>query len=522
MFNRISKKEIEMMREYIAECSGSYPKCDMEVILTPWEDAKFTLSEMFGGEKLILSKQVEFKKGKEELYDDMKSKLCHHSFFDTFRKFCYSRQQDWKNLSYEERTNWDRLLNAFITYSWWVLNSYGDMNDPYFSEGEAQEWYNFSIPLPNKKSPYKVKLGDRPTRFIGKIATAYGMGKEWEEFRIYHSQLLNETTAKGELCLSIHPLDYMTMSDNDCDWSSCMSWKEEGDYRQGTVEMMNSPMVVVGYLKSSKDMKFPAGWSNKKWRQLFIVNKDFIIPIKGYPYHSETLENECMSWIRDLCKENLGWEYHDDKIGLKNNYQEIEYHNGVYRFEIDADCMYNDLYNTHNSYVGINTEPMDYAFNYSGKNECMVCGKTDCFFEDEVTNEIACDNCSNRHYCDNCGDRIYGDSYWVGEDRVCEDCWNDYCTPCDCCGEVGANYRDDMNEICIEAPKGCQCCWDSWKYICGDCYEKHFKFMEKYKREDKFGIVFKFKNLDDEFFKTIFGRTKKQFGYEEFGIKIED
>ena len=88
--------------------------------------------------------------------------------------------------------------------------------------------------------------------------------EEFEDFRIKHSRILSEKEFIGRLSLSIHPLDFMTMSDNDSDWSSCMSWRTCGSYRRGTVEMMNSPCVVVAYLSASKPMVLDRG-SHFKW-----------------------------------------------------------------------------------------------------------------------------------------------------------------------------------------------------------------------------------------------------------------
>ena len=91
----------------------------------------------------------------------------------------------------------------------------------------------------------------------------------FEQMRIKHSQILNKKRLKGTLCLSIHPLDYITISDNNCDWDSCMTWTGDdcpGEYRLGTLEMMNSPSVVVAYL-DSKEPYHPLddgrAWSNK-------------------------------------------------------------------------------------------------------------------------------------------------------------------------------------------------------------------------------------------------------------------
>ena len=74
--------------------------------------------------------------------------------------------------------------------------------------------------------------------------------REVEDFRIYISQLLNTRAFTGNLCISIHPLDYITMSDNSYGWTSCMSWLKKGNYAGGTVEMMNSDNAYILKVKS--------------------------------------------------------------------------------------------------------------------------------------------------------------------------------------------------------------------------------------------------------------------------------
>ena len=100
------------------------------------------------------------------------------------------------------------------------------------------------------------------------------------------SEVTNQNVKKASFVLSIHPLDFMTMSDNNNGWQSCMSWQDEGCYCMGTVEMMNSPYVVVAYLKAKNDM--PIGshysgytWNNKKWRELFIITNDTMCFMKN-------------------------------------------------------------------------------------------------------------------------------------------------------------------------------------------------------------------------------------------------
>ena len=130
----------------------------------------------------------------------------------------------------------------------------------------------FEVNLPDGKI-LKVQKGTKPLRVLAKMAQAFNL-EGFEEFRLTHSRILNQKKMTGELCLSIHPMDFMTMSDNNSNWESCMSWSDYGCYRRGTVEMMNSECVVVAYLRAKEDMKVSEDlyWNNKKWRCWFFFD----------------------------------------------------------------------------------------------------------------------------------------------------------------------------------------------------------------------------------------------------------
>ena len=164
---------------------------------------------------------------------------------------------------------------------------------------------------------------------------------------MWHSRILNQKYMDGELCLSIHPLDYMTMSDNDNNWDSCMKWNGVGDYRCGTVECMNAPNVLIAYLHNPdhpmnpftfKDWK----WNSKKWRELFIVNEEVISEVKGYCFQDESLTNTILMWIKELAEKNLGWTYDNDEINIQET---IPWENDAdmcFRF-YPGKYMYNDI-----------------------------------------------------------------------------------------------------------------------------------------------------------------------------------
>jgi hypothetical protein len=280
---------------------------------------------------------------------------------------------------------------------------------------------------------------------LAKIAESFGL-EGFEDFRICHSQIHNQKKLKGELTISIHPFDYWTMSDNDCDWDSCMNWRETGGYRSGTVEMMNSPYVVVAYLSSKEPMRLAGGeWNNKKWRQLFIVNKDVVYGIKDYPYHNENISRCVAMWLRDLAKENMGWEYTtSEPINWKEANSFVSPNNPEKNFRIgfSTNNMYNDTgtNNYHPIFVGIETGVYTENWNpyininYSGKGQCVSCGWTTNGCLDGDASYLCCSDCEAGLRCTDCGSTLYEeDCYYYNGHAYCSDCYWEFMTRCEEC-----------------------------------------------------------------------------------------
>lgn len=252
----------------------------------------------------------------------------------------------------------------------------------------------------------------------------------FEEFRNLIAIALN--APRGKLCLSIHPLDFITMSMNANNWRSCMSW-DEGEYRQGSVEMMNSPTVICAYIESDNQNYYITGardskWNSKSWRELFIVDKNVIINSKGYPYQNISLTKEILALLKKRAKDILGWDYYSE-MGMAvcdDSESEITFSFGKdgdekdteKRFLFHTGFMYNDLYAygneglnfgyfTEDALVKNPNESCYINVDYSGECECMVCGRT--YIEEESM--LYCENCDPTEqpiaYCIDCDEPIY-------------------------------------------------------------------------------------------------------------------
>lgn len=83
--------------------------------------------------------------------------------------------------------------------------------------------------------------------------------------------LIQEDKVTGILCLSIHPLDYLSLSENTYNWRSCHAL--DGEYRAGNLSYMMDNTTVVCYLKGEDEAELPhfpaeVKWNSKKWRML--------------------------------------------------------------------------------------------------------------------------------------------------------------------------------------------------------------------------------------------------------------
>jgi hypothetical protein len=274
----------------------------------------------------------------------------------------------------------------------------------------------------------------------------------------------------------------MTMSDNASNWQSCMSWKDEGCYHVGTVEMMNSNNVLCCYMENSESYYFgdehtdEYKWANKKWRQLIYFTKDIIVSGKSYPYYNEDITKALVQAVRKLAKENLGWSY---SFGPEL-YQDMKYINSSMSMErvrnfiangdtkkhniiFDSRGMYNDMLNdNYTKYWCVrNKVKHNKIISYSGKAPCLCCGQSvisrnwdDDYYNDRFDNTgmVVCNDCASKFRCDVCGCITPNKKHHIvymnnsgQEMKICNDCIKQYIKKCPECGKPTYFGRDNDN-----------------------------------------------------------------------------
>lgn len=159
------------------------------------------------------------------------------------------------------------------------------------------------------------------------------------------SMLMQEDKISGKLCFSIHPLDYLSISENNYNWRSCHAL--DGDYRTGNLNYMTDNTTIVCYLKSDKNTilpNFPENvvWNNKKWRVLLFFSDDRKLLFAGrpYPFNSDVGLDYVLQYFTQLKNNNTFTHWNqitsDDPMIAGKHYGSIIYDN-------DFTYQYNDL-----------------------------------------------------------------------------------------------------------------------------------------------------------------------------------
>lgn len=181
--------------------------------------------------------------------------------------------------------------------------------------------------------PHNIKLSRAILQLASKekvCSTA-----EAEFVRCCVAELIQETKITGRLCFSVHPLDYISISENQANWRSCHAL--DGEFASGNLSYMMDKYTVVAYLRSERLEQLPrfpedVPWNSKKWRMLicFDDKHQIVWANRQYPFYSKS----ALALVADIINDNVReWKFFDKNFSV-NNWQYCMYEDGKrYKFE---------------------------------------------------------------------------------------------------------------------------------------------------------------------------------------------
>lgn len=323
------------------------------------------------------------------------------------------------------------------------------------------------------------------------------------------SELIQENKVEGYLTFSVHPLDFLSSSENTFNWRSCHAL--DGEYRVGNLSYMLDQSTIICFLQSDKPTKLPhfpetVPWNNKKWRCLLHFDTELNVVFAGrqYPFTSSgALDVVRQVFCDELVKEQLSWRgmekpkmsyWHNDYISDVFSYNEHD--------EEDNDGIVEDSYCVINSKIyditkivtdapnskhfndllrsSYYTKPYymfkkhwnnrDLKFVIGSEAVCLKCGQG--IIDD--TDAMLCPSCKDEMcrdeynvVCDYCHSTLCeGEEVWIGDTRICSNCAGEQAFQCNQCGEWSFNE----NKHYIE---------EIDKFVCDFCYDMYLNNKEE-------------------------------------------
>lgn len=324
------------------------------------------------------------------------------------------------------------------------------------------------------------------------------------------SELIQENKISGELILSVHPLDFLSSSENTSKWRSCHAL--DGEYRAGNLSYMQDQTTIMAYLRGEggethKLPNFPESvpWNNKKWRCLFFINdqEDSNLIFAGRPYpmavdgilesvrsaliarlhtpylwakpnwtewSNETITAVTVGENTDHNRVDGYYYYIGTEIFRNNNLIKDAKHSTHYNDLLHSSCYQPLFCYDKTSYFGPGTKLRIGAEcfclwcgeEHISTHDTMMCKYCECEYGAEDNDDyIHCEYCGARHY--------HGDMHDIDGTWICPTCYERHTFTCACCGSRFPNHEQRYSENLKE-------------FVCEYCHRQE---EEKLEREQK-------------------------------------
>ena len=416
------------MINWIEDTQGFEPQTSIDNILRFWNKNKIRLFKMFGNKLRI---EMPLTLERPELCvqrKDMVKVLKEHKIFATYTDAFLGDKDDSYFPNNLARFMYDNYYYNMRSYS--IIITYNYLLKEIDSSYAIKSVISGKLVCAQKfevgGKEYYLPEGMKYTKAVKAFCQAIGfkLDNTFEEWRNRYSDFrtLRSNPEKMKMVFSIHPFDYMTMSDGG-DWSTCMSWRTNGCYSASTLEMMGSNNVIMCYATPANDN---SNFQKKVWRSLVVVDKDIIVTGKSYPYHNDEMSRFILNKITEMAASKFNWKYQ-----YKNQlYRDLSRYKGQgenslrhsrtregypgNRIVIYTNGFYNDWFQDLDEPYWCNRNYVSKTKGVcvSGPAPCLFCGEkidkpkpSDMSYAEFFTasNIKLCDECYSNHICEDCG-----------------------------------------------------------------------------------------------------------------------
>jgi len=405
-------------------------------------------------------------------------------------------------------------MNAVNAHKLWLKNMGIDMED-----GDDQDFDNFILLLDKAcsfgqlvndkdeadwiKEVYGIKcnVGLKVSKLIGAICRKFRVDKHPSYNKVYAkiADALNPLSVDRKAVLSLHPGDYLLMSNGAGGWDSCHAL--DSSYKAGTLSyMLDSTSLVFYTVKNEVIENYHT--AKKITRQMFHYSDGLLLQSRLYPQDKSkpAISKEISDMYRPLVQKAIAdsmqysnlWTLKRDHADIM---QYVETSSGSLHYPDYAYSLYGvtlslvkDIDRAEEILIGHDSLCLDCGDSIE-ENDKMHCCSCDedierCEHCGEILDEYDriyvedcgyyCQDCAS--YCEECNEGFVGDSHTVhiitnyscdSTKEVCESCLTDF-YDCDHCKEY---HVLDLVSIDENGEILCEDCLDQHYHHCADCNE---------------------------------------------------
>ena len=328
--------------------------------------------------------------------------------------------------------------------------------------------YTYSNKLPDTNTVALIKEtcgvscvpGQKSSRVVNAICKQFGVDKH-PEYNARFARLadsLNPLQIKRTALLSVHPCDYLEMSNRDNSWRSCHCL-DDGEHHGGTLSLMNDTSTMIFYtVDESVTEDFHT--APKRTRQVFSFSNGILLQSRLYP---QSDDDDTRDMYRNIVQIALA-----DCLAVPNLWMLKQDHESVtHHINTHHDALqYPDYqYKENKSNVSL-LQDSD-----NGDDDYILVGFTayclDCSEVVDESRHMYCDSCcEDTVWCKECDSSVHErDSYYINGYSYCTEC----CSHCDHCRENQVSDMTPVSNIHGYRIHVCDSCRDEDYYYCESC-----------------------------------------------------
>lgn len=297
----------------------------------------------------------------------------------------------------------------------------------------------------------KCAAGQKTSRIIGKLCRQFGVDGH-DRYNAVFAQLsdaLNPLQMLKTALLSLHPCDFLEMSNKDNTWTSCHNL-EDGSYQAGALSYMTDEVSMI-FFTVDPDVTDHFYRAPRRSRQMFFYQDGMLFQSRLYPSDL----SEPMDLYRNVVQKALSVCLGvPNRWVLKRKREEVN----TYCSSGEGSRQYPD-YNYHGNVSLLKAVPKYGHFTVGKPSLCVCCGNPyrNGYLKCQCEDVVVCKDCGQTvpkrnaryiedayhcnaclHICGVCGQMVQGTMYPAYDRQghmleICEACYQRSLEPCAAC-----------------------------------------------------------------------------------------